>query len=79
MAELLLEHAGNGAADCDAASLLLSPAAEHTPLMQAVRHGADAATVKMLTAKTARMAAAALASRDGTLNTVLHLAGWRRR
>lgn len=73
--EALLAAADSAASDgAAAAALLLSPKAEHTPLMLACERGADEPTIQLLASRTAACAARALARTDSQLNTALHLA-----
>lgn len=68
--ELLLK----GASDSELNAMLLSPQAEHTPLMLAVSKGADERLTSLLIERTAFCAIDSLARRDKGMNSVLHLA-----
>jgi ankyrin repeat protein len=62
------------ASEEDIDECLLSPQAEHTPLMLAIQRGADGEMISFLLKKMASSVTKGLSSKDGELNSVLHLA-----
>jgi hypothetical protein len=70
----IIESILDGASESEIHEALLSPQAEHTPLMLAAERGADAETILFLVEKMAARAAEGLAARAGELNSTLHLA-----
>jgi len=68
--ELILECAS----DSELMECLLSPKAEHTPLMLAVNRGVESETIQLLVEKLAFRKKEGMTARDSELNTTLHLA-----